>query len=120
MLNENAKKWVEKLRSGELEQGLHALHDDGKFCCLGVACELAVEEGLPLVVKEKINLDGTTYVEYDGHSGVLPEKVVEWLGLRTEEGGYCLAESLTFLNDSGATFNQIADLIESEPEGLFV
>jgi hypothetical protein len=28
-------------------------------------------------------------------------------------------QSLTDLNDTGTTFNDIADLIESEPEGLF-
>lgn len=44
MLNENAKKWVQALRSGEYKQGKDALRDNDKFCCLGVACEVYKKE----------------------------------------------------------------------------
>jgi hypothetical protein len=35
------KKWVAALRSGKYEQGREYLQADGKFCCLGVLCEVA-------------------------------------------------------------------------------
>lgn len=53
---------------------------------------------------------------------VLPRQVMEWLGLMTEEGMYDDPDgddSLIGHNDSGDTFKQIANIIESAPEGLF-
>ena len=117
-LNENAKKWVEALRSGKYEQGIGFLEDNNKFCCLGVACRLALSDGIGTRTE---NEDGD--VRYGNESGVLPESVKRWLGLATvagdfyrEEGG---SNDLTYLNDAGRSFSEIADLIESEPEGLF-
>jgi len=34
-------EWVKALRSGEYKQGEETLYEDGKYCCLGVACVLA-------------------------------------------------------------------------------
>lgn len=34
-------EWVAALRSGKYEQGRLYLNRDGKYCCLGVLCELA-------------------------------------------------------------------------------
>lgn len=36
--------WVEALESGNFPQGTGSMNYDGKFCCLGVLCEVA---GLP-------------------------------------------------------------------------
>ena len=44
MMNENAKKWVKALRSGEFEQGTGYLRKGDKFCCLGVACAVYQDE----------------------------------------------------------------------------
>jgi hypothetical protein len=37
-------KWVEALRSGRYEQGRMMLLHEGRYCCLGVLCDL---QGLP-------------------------------------------------------------------------
>lgn len=37
--HEEFKDWLEALRSGKYEQGVGSLYEDGKYCCLGVACE---------------------------------------------------------------------------------
>jgi hypothetical protein len=34
-------KWLEALRSGDFPQGQGALHDNGKYCCLGVLAQIA-------------------------------------------------------------------------------
>ena len=39
-MNDNATAWVDALRSGGYAQGIGSLKFDGKFCCLGVACDL--------------------------------------------------------------------------------
>lgn len=119
-MNENAKKWVAALRSGDYEQetigwmrqayqpGYESKTKNGpdKFCCLGVLCDIS---GL---AKWK----GASYMGQIRH---LPETVMEWAGLRDECGEINSTFSLTGQNDAGKSFNEIADIIESEPEGLF-
>jgi hypothetical protein len=119
MLNENAKKWVAALRSGKYKQGKGKLHDvDDKYCCLGIACKVAMENGVEL--NKKYNADDLWYT-YDGKSTYLPSSVLLWLRLRNGRGG-CpdYSTDLAAYNDTGITFNQIADIIEREHEDLFV
>lgn len=35
-----AMKWVEALRSGKYKQGARYLKKNGRYCCLGVLCEI--------------------------------------------------------------------------------
>lgn len=111
-------KWVAALRSEEFRQatgGLRRVPDKGAvgYCCLGVACEVAVREG--------------AVPTYDGDCLVLPDEVAEWLGLadcagtvteaigsnRDDEDGF-KAHSLWELNDvAKLSFEDIADVIEA-------
>ena len=114
MLNPNAQKWVAALRSGKYKQGKGKLCDStGNHCCLGIACRVYEEEigGL------KITSLGAS-MDFDGCYFWLPSKVQKWLGLRTDFGEYDY-NCLSYHNDHGNTFDEIADIIESEPEGLF-
>ena len=108
--------WVKALRSGEYNQiqGRLKRNDEG-FCCLGVACEISgVGQWL-----------GAGYdTQNDFRSNVLPGIVVDFYGLR-ENGGKYNDESvegginsLYALNDGGKNFEEIATVIEEEPEGL--
>lgn len=79
---ENIALWVQALRSGEFEQGRSWLNLNNRYCCLGVACEVAIRNGVEL----KTETDGGGVVHYsDGlnptTAKVLPIKVREWLGL---------------------------------------
>lgn len=101
-------KWLEALRSGKYKQGDSALHKGEQFCCLGVLCDIAVQSG---IVKTDINHDDE--VVYDGRADYLPLSVQEWAGLPNENGDYDrYASSLADQNDEGATFTEIADIIE--------
>lgn len=116
-MNDNAKKWVAALRSGEYRQGRGALRSGDEYCCLGVACDLySKETGVSWESEAE-----TTFV-YLGQNAVLPQEVKNWLGL-CNDSGRCPAKyqpgSLIHWNDGGWTFEEIADWIESEPEGLF-
>jgi hypothetical protein len=118
MLNENAKKFVAALRSGEYKQGtkyLTSVRPEGEFdCCLGVACKLYIKDGGLLPTSRYEN-----YVTYAGKPAWLPKPVREWLGFGSDDGNY-KGSSLTSDNDTGKSFIEIADIIESEPKGLFV
>lgn len=118
MLNDNAKKWVEALRSGRFKQTTGALGDAYGNCCLGVACEIAIENG---IILNKTVL-ATGKIAYGLQSAYLPTSVANWLGLASTTGDFKHNEiecSLMGKNDGGANFLSIADLIESEPPGLF-
>lgn len=122
-MNENAQKWVEALRSGEYEQARGKLcrkSDDGEenFCCLGVACELAIAEGVPVTKHVVKTIDDVFRITYDGMEQTLPARVREWLDLGYANGSYNHS-ALTTDNDSGATFVQIANIIEREQDLLF-
>lgn len=134
MLNENAKKWIEALRSGNYRQGVDSLatirdYGDIEYCCLGVACELYAQEH-DIDITESVN---GTRLYYGDQEYSLPTVVKEWLGLADEHGTFykdSLPEkhkdmslgdkpSLEQLNDNSVSFDEIADFIESEPGGLF-
>lgn len=113
---------VRRLRSGEYEQGRGYLRLGNKFCCLGVACDMATEVGVTQVAPD----EGELEVKYVGPSSTymsaLPPQVHDWLGF---EDGFGVTEiplygngtdeihTLASLNDEGLTFDQIADVIEA-------
>ena len=131
MLNEHAKKWIEALRSGKYKQGLSRLHTvidgESKFCCLGVACDLYREEVgggwavLPYFGRPSTSRVFFVNAETESFGGYLPPSVTKWLGLRYNDGTtYENVTALPRLNDDDKlTFEEIADFIESQPEGLF-
>ena len=120
-------KWIEALRSGDYQQGGGRLRGgNDQFCCLGVLCDIAANsEGVDVRVTQ-VELDqpcdcemcekGPDYL-YNGCDGYLPIEVVNWSGL-----GYVNPEvtvggdrrTLSYLNDGGYTFGQIAELIEEQ------
>lgn len=126
MLNENAKKWIAALRSGEYKQGRQKLlTPEGGFCCLGVACDLYRKETGEGQWRVD-GLSGNNIFVVNGEYSVYwtPETIKEWLGLKTERGMFYddagEEQNLTILNDgAGLSLEEIAKVIESEPEGLF-
>lgn len=114
-MNENAQKWVEALESGEYKQGRGALLKGYEFCCLGVACDVAIKNGVALKVDRR-----GRWTVFDGCHLALPPAVQDWLGLRTEDGEAKDGTCLTSLNDwEDLSFSEIAAVIRSEPPGLF-
>lgn len=104
------RRWVEALRSGKYEQGRSWLHKQGRFCCLGVACEVMGVEW----AGEEEDEDGYYYamnlLDFPGHSSILPPELTQRLGISTDDHN-ALAE----LNDEGVPFCDIATLIENLP-----
>ena len=131
MNKEIADKWVKELRSGKWTQGYQRLavkNDLGEmsYCCLGVLCEMAVEAGIVTRKKERVNAPDEAEVygySYGGQFSILPDVVQEWAGMRWPAGDVdnqdgSTAFSLASLNDSGKTFEEIADVIEKNVENL--
>ena len=112
-----ATKWVEALRSGEYEQGINALKNGNKYCCLGVLCEIS---GISRFISGY----------YLGESTCLSSPVMLECGIRHPLGVPCDGadvhihingvryDSLMSANDNGAPFSEIADWIETNYEKL--
>jgi hypothetical protein len=132
MNKEIKEKWITALRSGEYKQCRNKLikvkNDQRSFCCLGVLTDLAIKEGV-ISDNWKLNTDPKTisYGEYViGHeeNSVLIKEVMEWAELSDNEGLYYgtyddngvykTPQSLAVKNDTGASFKQIANIIEKE------
>lgn len=112
------KRWVEALRSGKYVQGKGCLEEHGKNCCLGVLCR--VFDGMHPGVISIMNSDFRPgAIRFDNKDGIAPQPVAYAIGLRKLNGSFGNT-SLTELNDTGKSFSEIADLIESQPAGLFV
>lgn len=119
MLTEPQKRWVAALRGGEFKQCRGQLSKNGGYCCLGVVCEIFREE-LSLEKHELTFGDGYSYNESYQY---LPCKVKEYLALNTTEGYFRKkdgkGEYLSNLNDDGASFEEIADIIEENADQIF-
>lgn len=142
---ERVRLLVQALRSGQFRQGRESLAQSASsgdmFCCLGVACEVAMQHGLPLgrFLDEAESRYYYYHDRYRDDMG-LPEPVSDWYGFREGSGNNVanwwvktpegLGEvvcnvathnhgdrnwvSLATLNDCfQLTFEQIADAIEA-------
>jgi len=125
--------WVNALKSGKYTQTKNTLHYEGKgFCCLGVACEVAIDNGLPIPRTTNnggfLNCAPDNAVFYDGEHEVLPESVAEWFGIDTSPRVILVIDEdeelrdVVELNDGGYyTFKELAEFIRDTfgiaPEG---
>lgn len=77
----NIQKWVDALRSDDYNQCTGQLRDDSGFCCLGVATDVAMKEGVVITsdVYDGVVFEGWTprLSEY----GLMPRSVRDWLGM---------------------------------------
>lgn len=115
-------RWVAALRSGEYKQTTGRLRRDGGMCCLGVLTDLAVRDGVAAWISSSGGEPGS--IEDDTGEvriSLLPNIVARWAGLPID-GDQCgpkvsiqqLKCALAEHNDSGRTFAEIADAIESQ------
>ena len=128
-MNKEVKRaWVEALRSGKYKQATGRLRRVDGYCCLGVLCNLYKEshqdcnwsddlyEGSHQDCNWSEESDCFCFVIHEENTDpamdFLPEKVVEWAGLDSSDPQYDGDETLVGLNDRGATFDEIADVIE--------
>jgi hypothetical protein len=104
--SEIKEKWLFALKSGNYKQIQERLSSPEGYCCLGVLCEV-------LEVPKSVGL----VIQYEGSHSTLPISVTQKTDLTRYgdfrgfiiNGKYTLAD----LNDSGASFDFIAHIIET-------
>ena len=108
MINPDIKsKWVAALRSGKYKQGQGKLRVNDRYCCLGVLCDIVNPEGWEQIPDP----DNKVYANrYRGscNAHYIPHDLEKDAGL----GNSINVLRLAPLNDSGYSFDQIADYIE--------
>ncbi len=100
--------WTKALRSGEFKQCRGQLEKGSSYCALGVLSALALVEGI------------CTYAEggkYDGKRLTLSYNVLDWADIKDKRGRFD-DTGIAILNDSGASFEEIADTIDKNWENL--
>jgi hypothetical protein len=114
------QEWLAELRSGKYRQGKNALRRRGAsgdtFCCLGVLCNIltmrpAFREYLRWADEPRGagEIDILDEFHGDDELGVIPDMVRSEIGLDKN-----LHDELATLNDDGAGFEYIADVIEEQ------
>jgi len=120
------QKWIDALRSGKYHQGQSKLYSGDGFCCLGVLCDIYANQ-VGDITWEKRNPNGRfdddkwDYWYFDDQSEVLPECVSKWAELDENDPvvtkdivGQDIITTLASLNDKGATFEDLAEVIEEQ------
>jgi len=101
---------ITELRSGKYIQGRAALRRSDHYCCLGIACEVAVRHGViesPVAGDTSFD-DGKYYYGPFRDAAYLPEVVRDWFGFDDKApryGDFVFA----WANDDGVPFEKIAD-----------
>lgn len=120
------QKWIDSLRSGKYQQGQSKLYSGDGFCCLGVLCDIYAKEvgDKSWVMKDpdyKFDAEKFDYWYFDDQSECLPECVQDWAELNEKDPvvtnrvvGEDYVTTLASLNDRGVTFEDLADMIESQ------
>lgn len=98
MKQEIVDRWITKLRSGEYNQtngflGSTVERPDrpAGYCCLGVLCEIAVEDGI--LTRQSFDTGSVAYGDEeefntaDYQQSFLPASTVAWLGRETPDEG---------------------------------
>lgn len=111
MKPEIASKLADTLESGKYQQGTGRLVGEGKYCCLGVLCELAIEAGVPGLkyIRHSSGVEGyTDDPAYSDETSLCcsfpPNAVSEWSEMEKYHGEDILASK----NDAGESFAEIA------------
>lgn len=137
MMNKNAKKWIEDLRTTTVGQARSQLRRGDNYCCLGRACEISQLNTWQAY--SNINPSESSYsygdfiADHFGNSGTLPWPVMKWLGLRRGVTDCVNIKALvedqcplprilsaSSMNDAGDSFPQIADWLEQHQDLIFL
>jgi hypothetical protein len=113
--------WINALETGRFRQGKNHLATRNikrktvSYCCLGVACVVARENGVKVSKKMSVSAAlGKPVVSFDGGRSYLPKSVQTALNLVDKRG-----DDLAVLNDMGESHKCLAAKIRQNPQRYF-
>lgn len=105
-------KWLEALESGNYKKGKSALRTKlDSYCCLGVLCQMAVEEGVTQLIDRANEYDAYGYGPSEDlySTAFLPQDVREWAGVE-----WSAETHLADVNDCTETFAEVIEIIKTQ------
>lgn len=125
MKPEIKQKWLNALRSGDYQQTQKTLRKGDAFCCLGVLCDLYLNEHSDpkgCWIRSFSDEYQYSHMDIDDDEIVdteyIPHPVMVWSGIKNENPTVMdkneVEVSISELNDTGYSFKEIADLIEEK------
>lgn len=113
MKEEIRSKWINALLSGKYKQGRYSLHpSEGRYCCLGVLCDLYRKEtGNGNWVKETTEYLFT--IVGDAQNLCLPRAVSRWAGIDPETEIELSVYNDGLTSGDAFSFREIAHFIEN-------
>ena len=116
---DNVTKWTTALRSGEYTQTTGRLqqHSTGGYCCLGVLCDIYSKEHSDSGWKGETSADSVVFYDdlnntqdFRVRNVAMPSfGVLGWAGFEPNDE---FINNLAIKNDKGASFDEIATMIE--------
>lgn len=104
-----ADKWVKALRSGDYKQGKTHLRYGDCYDVLGVLCDLwGKDSGV-----DWDDIEGSLIYEFLEETEFIPSGIIRDFDICTSN-----EEILSNMNDSGKSFEELADYIEENYENL--
>jgi hypothetical protein len=105
------KLWIAALRSGKYGQTQGNLASPGlkKMCCLGVLCDIVAPYDWAGVSTKSTFVGKRKRVRRHRDTWAIPGQMVE---SKVMLSGILPAGSLSYMNDNGVSFDEIADWIE--------
>jgi hypothetical protein len=96
-------KWITALRSGQYQQVTSYLRTTQGFCCLGVLCDILE----PQLWRKPILYDNVNYTHRNGAGGLPDGETLTIANISLQD-----SEELSYRNDHGHSFQEIAPYIE--------
>lgn len=109
-----ARKWIVALKSGNYTQTTSRLKKEGRYCVLGVLCDLYKKE------TGEARWEGSLFYGKEdklASASELIQEVQEWAGIKTADGTYN-GDTLMGQNDNGTSFVDLAKIIKEKVEKL--
>jgi len=94
------RRWLEALQSGEYRKTTQGLRVKGRYCCLGVLCDIQVRAGVEWLPNGIASFAGSI------SSAVLPEPLMDAVGITGNEEA-----ELIDLNDSERGWSHVIQYI---------
>ena len=117
------KAWLASLESGEHRQAKEALtiYKDGKFshCCLGLACEVLITNGLNFQI-DYYNYTIKLEYKYNSESSSAPKLVVDTIRLHDGAGNFKYLSRLSesrrhYFRENYGTYDSLIDMNDGSP-----
>lgn len=114
---EHKEAWLTALRSDDYAQSKSVLRNSKGFCCLGVQCDVLGTKWQPGIINDTFatthgSMQMPTYADLGPEILAVMQQSTTFRSDDDSEGTHDIMGALSWHNDKGSTFDEIADWVE--------